>query len=79
MRYNRPGKTGLFASELCLGTMTFGKAGGRYAAASGFNQQSVEATNGPKLNWLSGTPRPLMMPDGAAARAPNIKPRCSIF
>lgn len=43
MRYNRLGKTGLFVSELCLGTMTFGQAGGRYAAASGVNQDSVDA------------------------------------
>ncbi len=27
MRYNRLGRTGLFVSELCLGTMTFGGAG----------------------------------------------------
>jgi aryl-alcohol dehydrogenase-like predicted oxidoreductase len=28
MRYNQLGRTGLFVSELCLGTMTFGAAGG---------------------------------------------------
>ncbi|TIU63126.1 MAG: aldo/keto reductase, partial [Mesorhizobium sp.] len=27
MRYNQLGNTGLFVSELCLGTMTFGAAG----------------------------------------------------
>jgi aryl-alcohol dehydrogenase-like predicted oxidoreductase len=27
MRYNLLGKTGLFVSELCLGTMTFGGKG----------------------------------------------------
>ena len=43
MRYNRLGKTGLFVSELCLGTMTFGQAGGRYAAASGVNQETVDS------------------------------------
>lgn len=43
MRYNRLGNTGLFVSELCLGTMTFGQAGGRYAAASGVDQDSVDA------------------------------------
>lgn len=42
MRYNRLGKTGLFVSELCLGTMTFGQASGRYAAASGVNQDAVD-------------------------------------
>ncbi|MEA3536996.1 aldo/keto reductase [Rhizobium sp. CC-YZS058] len=43
MRYNPLGKTGLFVSELCLGTMTFGQAGGRYAAASGVTQDTVDA------------------------------------
>ena len=27
MRYNQLGRTGLFVSELCLGTMTFGGSG----------------------------------------------------
>ena len=27
MRYNQLGNTGMFVSELCLGTMTFGAAG----------------------------------------------------
>ncbi|RVD51941.1 aldo/keto reductase, partial [Mesorhizobium sp. M8A.F.Ca.ET.023.02.2.1] len=27
MRYNQLGNTGLFVSDLCLGTMTFGAAG----------------------------------------------------
>lgn len=43
MRYNRLGRTGLFVSELCLGTMTFGQAKGRYAAASGVGQDAVDA------------------------------------
>jgi aryl-alcohol dehydrogenase-like predicted oxidoreductase len=43
MRYNRLGQTGLFVSELCLGTMTFGQASGRYAAASGVGQDAVDA------------------------------------
>ena len=36
MRYNQLGKTGLFVSEICLGTMTFGAAGenGQSGAAS---------------------------------------------
>lgn len=33
MRYNQLGNTGLFVSELCLGTMTFGEAGGKYWGA----------------------------------------------
>lgn len=43
MRYNRLGQTGIFVSELCLGTMTFGQAGGPYAAASGVGQDAVDA------------------------------------
>ena len=43
MRYKALGRTGLFVSELCLGTMTFGQAGGRYAAASGVGQETVDA------------------------------------
>ena len=43
MRYNRLGRTGLFVSELCLGTMTFGQSKGRYAAASGVAQDAVDA------------------------------------
>lgn len=43
MRYKALGRSGLFVSELCLGTMTFGQAGGRYAAASGVGQETVDA------------------------------------
>ncbi|MET0321938.1 MAG: aldo/keto reductase [Duganella sp.] len=43
MRYNLLGQTGLFVSELSLGTMTFGHAGGQYAAASGVGQEDVDA------------------------------------
>lgn len=43
MRYNCLGQTGLFVSQLCLGTMTFGQSGGRYAAASGVSQSEVNA------------------------------------
>lgn len=43
MRYNPLGRTGLFVSEMCLGTMTFGQSGGRYAAASGVGQEEVDA------------------------------------
>ena len=43
MRYNSLGRTGLFVSEFCLGTMTFGQASGRYAAASGVGQDEVDA------------------------------------
>ncbi|MFI0471850.1 aldo/keto reductase [Halomonas sp. HMF6819] len=43
MRYNLLGRTGLFVSDMCLGTMTFGQSGGPYAAASGVMQDEAEA------------------------------------
>lgn len=43
MRYRRLGSTGLFISELSLGTMTFGKPEAKYAAAGGLEQREVEA------------------------------------
>jgi aryl-alcohol dehydrogenase-like predicted oxidoreductase len=43
MRYKLLGRTGLFVSELGLGTMTFGQSAGRYAAASGVDQSAVDA------------------------------------
>lgn len=42
MRYRRLGTTGLFVSELCLGTMTFGKPEAKYAAAGGLEQREVK-------------------------------------
>jgi aryl-alcohol dehydrogenase-like predicted oxidoreductase len=45
MRYNQLGNTGLFVSELCLGTMTFGPAGqaGLYHDIAGMDQPTAEA------------------------------------
>jgi len=43
MRYKALGTTGLFVSELCLGTMTFGINTGRYAAGAGVGQSDAEA------------------------------------
>jgi len=42
MRYNPLGRTGLFVSELCLGTMTFG-SGGRFQAIGGLGQSEADA------------------------------------
>ncbi|WP_136163789.1 aldo/keto reductase [Sphingomonas flavalba] len=42
MRYNHLGSTGLFVSELCLGTMTFGGAG-MFAAIGGLEQADADA------------------------------------
>jgi aryl-alcohol dehydrogenase-like predicted oxidoreductase len=42
MRYNQLGRTGLFVSELCLGTMTFGQSHGRFAAIAGLGQNEAD-------------------------------------
>ena len=41
MRYNRLGRTGLFVSELCLGTMTFGEGDGMFAQMGALGQSDV--------------------------------------
>jgi len=45
MRYNQLGSTGLFVSELCLGTMTFGPSGqeGLYQDIAGMDQETADA------------------------------------
>ena len=43
MRCRKLGPTGLFVSELCLGTMTFGKAEGMWAQMGGLDQAESEA------------------------------------
>jgi aryl-alcohol dehydrogenase-like predicted oxidoreductase len=45
MKYNQLGNTGLFVSEICLGTMTFGapKAGDRYSHIVDVDQESADA------------------------------------
>lgn len=42
MRYKRLGKTGLFVSELCLGTMTFGGGEGIWGKIGNLQQQESE-------------------------------------
>jgi aryl-alcohol dehydrogenase-like predicted oxidoreductase len=44
MRYNQMGNTGLFVSELCLGTMTFGAAveGSMWGAIAGLDQAGAD-------------------------------------
>ena len=55
MRYNKLGRTGLFVSELCLGTMTFGGKG-MFAAIAGLDQsesdQMVKAAIDAGINFL---------------------------
>lgn len=46
MRYNQMGNTGLFVSELCLGTMTFGQSGGEgsmWSKIAGLDQPGADA------------------------------------
>lgn len=45
MRYNQMGNTGMFVSELCLGTMTFGAAveGSMWGAIAGLDQSGADA------------------------------------
>jgi aryl-alcohol dehydrogenase-like predicted oxidoreductase len=43
MRYRRLGRTGLYVSELCLGTMTFGGEGGIWSAIGDLDQKGVDA------------------------------------
>ncbi|MBS9721514.1 aldo/keto reductase [Tianweitania sp. BSSL-BM11] len=44
MKYNQLGRTGLFVSEICLGTMTFGEAGeGQWGKIAGVDQEGANA------------------------------------
>jgi len=44
MRYKQLGRTGLFVSEICLGTMTFGEAGaGMWGGIAGVDQSGANA------------------------------------
>jgi len=42
MRYNPLGRTGLFVSELCLGTMTFGGSGDMWSKIGALQQSEAE-------------------------------------
>jgi aryl-alcohol dehydrogenase-like predicted oxidoreductase len=50
MRYHPLGRTGLFVSELCLGTMTFGSLEGMWAAVAGLKQPDAERIVGQALD-----------------------------
>jgi aryl-alcohol dehydrogenase-like predicted oxidoreductase len=43
MKYNQLGNTGMFVSEICLGTMTFGGNGGIWAAMGALQQKDASA------------------------------------
>jgi aryl-alcohol dehydrogenase-like predicted oxidoreductase len=42
MRYNRLGRTGLFVSELCFGTMTFGGSDGMWKQIGSLQQADAD-------------------------------------
>ena len=50
MHLNQLGRTGLFVSELCLGTMTFGGGEGMWASIGGLGQSDAEALVGTALD-----------------------------
>ena len=50
MRYNRLGRTGLFVSELCLGTMTFGGSDGIWQHIGDLQQADAERLIGRALD-----------------------------
>jgi aryl-alcohol dehydrogenase-like predicted oxidoreductase len=50
MRFNPLGRTGLFVSELCLGTMTFGGAGGMWGQIGALQQSDAEKLIGQALD-----------------------------
>ena len=50
MRYHMLGRTGLFVSELCLGTMTFGSGEGIWAAIGGLAQGDAERLVGKAID-----------------------------
>jgi aryl-alcohol dehydrogenase-like predicted oxidoreductase len=49
MRYNQLGRTGLFVSELCLGTMTFGGSGEMWSKIGTLQQDAVDRIVGNSL------------------------------
>ena len=50
MRYQKLGHTGLFVSELCLGTMTFGGEGGLWGKVGQLRQAEAEQLVGNALD-----------------------------
>ncbi len=50
MRYNPLGRTGLFVSELCLGTMTFGGGGEIWSKIGDLQQEEAERLVGTALD-----------------------------
>ncbi|SXD65626.1 oxidoreductase, aldo/keto reductase family [Klebsiella variicola] len=53
MRYQKLGNTGLFVSELCLGTMTFGGEEGMWGKIGQLRQ--AEANSWSAARWTPGS------------------------
>ena len=53
MRYNLLGKTGLYVSELCLGSMTFGGSSGMWQAIGQLGAQEAQALIAPERARLA--------------------------
>ena len=50
MQHRKLGRTGLFVSELCLGTMTFGGSGGIWSQIGKLQQDEADALVGRALD-----------------------------
>ena len=50
MRHHALGRTGLFVSELCLGTMTFGVGGGIWGQIGNLQQADAERLVGQAID-----------------------------
>ena len=78
MRYNRLGQTGLFVSELCLGTMTFGGSEGMWGQIGSLGQDEAERLVAPLLEAGStSSTRPTSMRAAARRRSPGRRSRTS--
>ncbi len=71
MRYRRLGRTGLFVSELCLGTMTFGGATGIWGQIGDLQQAEAERSSARRSMPASTSSTP---PTSMRAACPNRSP-----
>ena len=83
MRYNQLGRTGLFVSEICLGTMTFGGQGGFWPTIGNLQQAEVDRVVGRSIVGLGWRAKGLLrrwVRDGVGIGPPwgNPKP-CGIL
>ena len=71
MRYQKLGNTGLFVSELCLGTMTFGGEGGMWGKIGQLDQAQADKLVGSALDAgiILSIP-PTSIPKAAPSKSP---------